>query len=258
MLGFDGPVTSRPYVAMTLSLMHRFGAYADVADDWSRVRVPGSRHPDQPGYGGTEYLVEPDASSASYFLAAAAITPGSRVTIEGLGRDSLQGDAAFAHVLERMGASVEQTADRTTLAAPEDGKLHPIDIDLNRMPDLAQTLAVVALFTEHDEGPTVIRNVGNLRVKETDRLAALQTELSKLGAKVSITGDDLTIEPHPGVPTSVGMTPYANVEIDTYDDHRMAMAFALAGLRRPGVLIRDPGCVGKSFPNYFEMLDRLR
>ncbi len=250
-LQFDGPITSRPYVAMTLDLMHHFGAYADVADDGSRVRVPGSNHPDQPGYRATHYHVEPDASSATYFLAAAAITPGSRVTIEGLGTSSLQGDAAFAHVLGGMGAVVEQTADRTTLAAPPDGRLHPVDVDLNAMPDPAQTLAVVALFAEPGEGPTVMRNIGNLRVKETDRIAALYNELSKLGATVTITGNDMSIQPPQKIKRG-------DVKIDTYDDHRMAMAFTLAGLRRAGVLIRDPGCVAKTFPTYFQMIDRLR
>ncbi len=249
---FEGPVTSLPYVKMTLNLMKQFGAAFEADTGYRAVHVPAGR------YRATDYWVEPDASNASYFLAAAAVVPGSRCTVEGLGSRSLQGDAEFCDVLGRMGCSVNQTLNATTVAAPRrgvgtsgggaSGGLQGIDVDLNAMPDMAQTLAVVALFAD---GPTAIRNVGNLRVKETDRLAALENELTKLGADVEVISNDLHIIPPPGG----ALTPAA---IDTYDDHRMAMAFAVAGLAQPGVTINDPRCVDKTFPDYFQYLDRLR
>ncbi|QNN24410.1 3-phosphoshikimate 1-carboxyvinyltransferase [Planctomycetales bacterium ZRK34] len=239
-LVFDDRPVSIPYIEMTAKLMELFGAETDCDRDWTRVSVPGSQT-----YEAMDYRIEPDASNASYFLAAAAITPMSAVRITGLGRGSVQGDAAFAHVLSRMGVTVEQRDAQTWLKGPR--SLRNIDIDLNAMPDMAQTLAIVTLFAE---GPSVIRNIGNLRVKETDRLAALHAELTKLGATVRIDGDDLHITPPPGGQ----LTPAA---IDTYDDHRMAMAFAVAGLRSPGVVINDPACVNKTFPEYFDYLKRL-
>ncbi|MEO1235259.1 MAG: 3-phosphoshikimate 1-carboxyvinyltransferase [Planctomycetota bacterium] len=244
---FDGPVTSLPYVKMTLNLMKQFGADFEADTGYRAVHVPAGR------YRGYDYPIEPDASNASYFLAAAAVLPGSRCTVEGLGSRSLQGDAEFCDVLGRMGCGVDQRLDRTTVAAPPDGVLRGIDVDLNDMPDMAQTLAVVALFTDPATGPTTIRNVGNLRVKETDRLAALENELVKFGAKASTIEDDLTITPPPD-----GVNVGDGVAIDTYDDHRMAMAFAVAGLRVDGVTVNDPACVEKTFPDYFDHLDRLR
>ncbi len=241
-LEFQGPITSQPYVAMTLILMETFGVGAQVDDGWKTITVPAGR------YQKVDYSIEPDASNASYFLAAAAILPGSQCTIEGLGRSSLQGDVGFADVLHQMGAGLVFGSDFITIMSPPEGtRLRGIDIDLNHMPDMAQTLAVVALFAQ---GSTTIRNVGNLRVKETDRLAALHKELTKLGAKVVIEGDDLKITP-PQV-----ITPPMQ-GIDTYNDHRMAMSFALVGLRIPGVIINDPGCVAKTFPDYFEYLGKL-
>lgn len=239
---FDGPVTSRPYVEMTLRLMGIFGVEAEVDPQFRRVAV-------RPGvYCAAEYLVEPDASNASYFLAAAAVVPGSKVTIEGLGRKSLQGDVGFADVLHQMGAGVVFGADFVTVMAPPEGEpLRGIDVDLNAMPDMAQTLGVVALFAD---GPTTMRNIGNLRVKETDRLAAMEAELAKLGAKVVVRGDDLQVEP----PAGNRLRPAV---IDTYDDHRMAMSFAVAGLRAHGVVINDPGCVNKTFPDFFDYLGGL-
>ncbi len=239
-LHFDGPITSLPYVLMTTRLMEIFGVRVTVINDGSGMIVmPGC-------YGGRDYTIEPDASNASYLLAAAAISPGSRCRIEGLGRYSLQGDVGFAAVLGRMGAGVCIEDDAITVHGPRE--LHGIDVDLNAMPDMVQTLAVVALFAQ---SPTVIRNVGNLRVKETDRLAALQNELTRLGAQVRIEGDDL----HIAVESPGWLKPAA---IDTYDDHRMAMAFAVAGLRAEGVRINDPACVNKTFPEYWKYLDRLR
>ncbi|MEM7625532.1 MAG: 3-phosphoshikimate 1-carboxyvinyltransferase [Planctomycetota bacterium] len=246
---FDGPVTSLPYVKMTLNLMKQFGADFEADTGYRAVHVPAGR------YEGYDYPIEPDASNASYFLAAAAVVPGSRCVIEGLGSRSLQGDAAFCDVLGRMGCGVDQQLDTTTVAAPVHGGLRGVDVDLNDMPDMAQTLAVVALFAD---GPTTIRNVGNLRVKETDRIAALENELTKLGALVQTIEDDIAITPpSKGVADAIAQAGGA-VAIDTYDDHRMAMAFAVAGLRVPGVTINDPSCVEKTFPDYFEFLDRLR
>ncbi|MCE9590800.1 MAG: 3-phosphoshikimate 1-carboxyvinyltransferase [Planctomycetes bacterium] len=239
---FEGPVTSRPYVEMTLALMRTFGVESETDEQFTRVNVAPGR------YRGTDYAIEPDASNATYFLAAAAVVPGSTCTIEGLGMSSLQGDKGFADVLHLMGAGLVYGRDFITVMGPKEGAfLRGIEVDLNHMPDTAQTLAVVALFAK---GPTTIRNVGNLRVKETDRLAALQTELTKLGAAVEIEGDDITIEP----PPDNKLTPAA---IDTYNDHRMAMSFAVAGLRSEGVTINDPACVEKTFPEFFEYLGRL-
>jgi 3-phosphoshikimate 1-carboxyvinyltransferase len=237
---FTGPVTSQPYVAMTLGLMATFGIRAEIDEAFTRIDVaPGK-------YQAIDYHIEPDASNASYFLAAAAILPGSQCTIEGLGKGSLQGDVGFADVLAQMGAGLTFGSDFITVLGPREGdKLRGIDVDLNHMPDMAQTLAVVALFAD---GPTSIRNIGNLRVKETDRMEALRVELAKLGAAVKIDGDDLTITP-PATPQPAA--------IDTYDDHRMAMSFALAGLRSEGVVINDPQCVNKTFPGFFDYLQQL-
>ncbi len=241
-LHFDGPVTSRPYVEMTLGLMHTFGITAQVDQAFTTIALaPGK-------YRATDYAIEPDASNASYFLAAAAITPGSSCTIENLGKRSLQGDIGFADLLHQMGAGLTFGGDFITVIAPPQGQsLRAIDVDLNHMPDMAQTLAVTALFAP---GTTTIRNVGNLRVKETDRLAALRNELTKLGALVEIEGDDISITP----PADGVIKPAA---IDTYDDHRMAMSFAIAGLRTGGVVINDPSCVNKTFPDYFKLLQRM-
>ncbi len=245
-LRFDGAVTSRPYVEMTLGLMARFGVRAQVDANFTTITLAPSK------YKAADYAIEPDASNASYFLAAAAVIPGSTCTIEGLGRRSLQGDVGFADVLHLMGADLIYGGDFITIKSPPRGApLRGIDVDLNHMPDMAQTLAVAALFAL---GPTTIRNVGNLRVKETDRLAALKNELTKLGAQVEIEDDDLTITP-PAEGTQGKLTPAA---IDTYDDHRMAMSFAIAGLRSGGVVINDPKCVNKTFPEYFAYLERLR
>lgn len=245
---FDGPVTSLPYVKMTLNLMKQFGAEFEADTGYRAVHVPAGQ------YNGYDYPIEPDASNASYFLAAAAVVPGSRCVIEGLGSRSLQGDAEFCDVLGRMGCAIDQKLYSTILSSPPDGKLRGIDVDLNDMPDMAQTLAVVALFAD---GPTTIRNVGNLRVKETDRIAALENELVKFGATVNTIKDDITVTPPPGGGAEA-LGAMGGASVDTYDDHRMAMAFSVAGLRTAGVTINDPSCVEKTFPDYFEFLDRLR
>jgi 3-phosphoshikimate 1-carboxyvinyltransferase len=241
-----GAVTSEPYVMMTLRMMEQFGVKVAVHDQCGErksraIQVPGGAYR-VPADG--VYAIEPDASNASYFLAAAAIVPGSSITIEGLGKGSLQGDVAFAEVLGRMGAAVTWGEKSVTVAAPVGGELVGIELDMNDIPDMVQTLAVAALFAK---GKTTARNVWNLRVKETDRLAALETELRKLGAVVETGRDWISITPPPG---NV-LTP---ASIATYDDHRMAMAFAVAGLRAKGVRIEDPKCTGKTYPEYFEDL----
>jgi len=239
----DSPQTSWPYVAMTMRLMDEFG----VTPHLIRDRISGEPRQiiiaPEP-YRPTAYAIEPDASNAAYFLAAAAIHPGSRVAIEGLGRRSLQGDVGFADVLRRMGTDARVENESITVAGT--GILEGIEADLSGMPDQAQTLAVVALFAQ---GTTVIRGLQTLRVKETDRIAALATELTKLGATVEVHGDDLIVHPPDRIRPAA---------IDTYDDHRMAMSFALAGTRVSGVVIRDPGCVNKTYPNYFADLKKLR
>jgi 3-phosphoshikimate 1-carboxyvinyltransferase len=191
-------------------------------------------------YQGRAYAIEPDASAASYFFAAAAIT-GGEVTVEGLSRQSLQGDVAFVDVLEQMGCRVTHDADRITVAG---GPLKGVDVDMNAISDTVQTLGAVALFAR---GSTTVRGVGHIRHKETDRIGALATELRKLGATVEERSDGLKIMPAP---------PHG-AAIDTYQDHRMAMSLALAGLRIPGVVIRDPGCTAKTYPRFFEDLGRL-
>jgi 3-phosphoshikimate 1-carboxyvinyltransferase len=238
-----GPVTSEPYVTMTLRMMEQFGVSVHLHDQCGQTASRAIQIPTAP-YKPRTYHIEPDASNASYFLAAAAISAESSITIDGLGKGSLQGDVAFAEVLQRMGAGLEYGKDSVTVTAPKNGKLTAIDIDMNHIPDMVQTLAVVALFAE---GKTTVRNVWNLRVKETDRLQALENELKKLGATVDTGRDWISITPPPGY----ALTP---ASIATYDDHRMAMAFAIAGLRSKGVRILDPGCTAKTYPHYFDDL----
>ncbi len=234
-----GPVTSEPYVRMTLAIMERFGVncqtahIADSSHGGSIITIPNDR-----GYQGGSLAIEPDASNASYFLAAAAISPGCQVTINGLGRDSWQGDVLFADVLRQMGADMRMESHSITLCGGRN--LTGLTVNMNAIPDMVQTLAVVALFAQ---GSTRIYDVGNLRVKETDRLAALEKELTKLGATVSTTSDSITIEP-PAKPHAA--------RIGTYDDHRMAMAFAVAGTRIPGLEIENPMCVQKTYPDFFQ------
>lgn len=235
-------MVSVPYVTMTVAQMETFGAAVVGKFDGRNARliVPAPQY-----YSACAYRVEPDASNASYFFAAAAVTGGS-VTVPHLGTDSIQGDVHFVDVLARMGCTVEKASDRLSVHGPAGGsRLTGIDIDLGDMPDMAQTLAVVALFAE---GRTRIRNVGNLRIKETDRLAALATELTRFGAEIEL-GEDW-----------IGISPPARVSparVRTYADHRMAMSFAVAGLVVDGVEILDPGCVAKTFPDFFERFAAL-
>ena len=185
--------------------------------------------------------VEPDASAASYFFAAAAIT-GGQVTVPNLPNLSLQGDIRFVDILEKMGCQVVPVSDHVTVRG---GPLHGIDVDMNAISDTVMTLGAVACFAQ---GPTTIRNVAHIRHKETDRLAALATELRRVGAAVEEFADGLAITPGP----------LHGAEIETYDDHRMAMSLALVGLKVPGIVIKNPGCVAKTYPRFFEDLERLQ
>jgi 3-phosphoshikimate 1-carboxyvinyltransferase len=239
----DRGQTSWPYAAMTAALMKEFGCRAVVAQDPETGEPTGIRVV-AGVYEGRKYEVEPDASNATYFLAAAAVRPGAEITVRGLGRPSLQGDVGFAEVLQRMGAEVVCGDDSIMVRGPQ--QLAGLDIDMVTMPDAAMTLAATALFAE---GPTTIRGLHTLRVKETDRLAALKAELEKLGADAEIGADTISIGPPDTIRTA---------EIETYADHRMAMSFAVVGTCAPGVTILDPGCVSKTYPAFFDDLERLR
>lgn len=229
----EGELVSRPYVDMTLSMMRSFGA---------EISEPRPNHFEIAGhpYAARNYEIEPDASAASYFFAMAAVTSGE-VTVEGLHRDALQGDVRFVDALVQMGCEANWGDNAITVRG---GPLQGIDIDMNDISDTAQTLACVAPFAS---GPTRIRNVAHMRLKETDRVTAVVTELQRAGLQVEEHPDGMTI--HPGV--------IQPVEIQTYDDHRMAMSFALLGLRTPGIRIADPGCTSKTYPNYFDDLEQL-
>jgi 3-phosphoshikimate 1-carboxyvinyltransferase len=228
-----GELISKPYVEITLNVMRRFGVAVE-REGWSRLRIPHAGY-SSPG----PVYVEGDASSASYFLAAGALG-GGPVRVDGVGRESIQGDVRFVEVLEAMGAKV-RLGDGWIECAGR-GKLRAIDQDLNHIPDAAMTAAVLALFAD---GPSRLRNIASWRVKETDRIAAMATELRKLGAQVEEGSDYLRITPGALKP---------GVGIDTYDDHRMAMSFALVPLGGVPVRINNPQCVAKTFPDYFAAL----
>jgi 3-phosphoshikimate 1-carboxyvinyltransferase len=230
-----GELVSEPYVSMTVAVMETFGAEVERPSA-DRFRVLAG------GYGATDYTIEPDASAASYFFAAAAIGRG-RVRVRGLGRQSLQGDLAFVGVLEQMGARVSIEADATTVEGT--GTLHGVSVDLRDFSDMAQTLAVTAVFAD---SPTRIEGIGFIRRKETDRIGAVVRELARVGVEAEALPDGLVI--HPGRPTAA--------RIETYDDHRMAMSFALLGLRAPGIAIAEPEVVAKTFPDFFDRLAGLR
>jgi 3-phosphoshikimate 1-carboxyvinyltransferase len=232
-----GTLVSQPYVSMTLAVMEDFGVKVGNRKFRRFDVYPGH-------YRGRTYSIEPDASAASYFFALAALTGGT-ITIPGLGINSLQGDLAFVDILEHMGCKVQRQGDRTTVTG---GRLRAVDVDMNAMSDTAMTMAVVALFAD---GVSRIRNVGHIRLKETDRIAALAAELRKLGARVDELPDGLVIEP-------IDQALPRSARINTYDDHRMAMSFALAGLRIPGVTIVDPGCVAKTYPGFWKDLEEVR
>jgi 3-phosphoshikimate 1-carboxyvinyltransferase len=232
-----GELISKPYVEITLNLMRRFGVAVE-SDGTRRFRTPDGAVYATPG----RVTVEGDASSASYFLAAGAIG-GGPVRVEGVGRRSIQGDVRFADTLAAMGASV--TGGDDWLEASSGTRLKGIDADFNSMPDAAMTAAVVAVFAA---GPTTLRNIGSWRVKETDRIDAMTTELSKLGAKVESAADWIRVTPPRALKPAT---------IDTYDDHRMAMCFSLASLGGIPIRINDPQCVRKTFPDYFAAFRRL-
>ena len=231
-LHVEGELVSVPYVVMTAEVMRAFGAEVEGAEQ-GPFTISASKK-----YRGAKYAIEPDASAASYFWAAGAITGGS-ATVEGLSRNSLQGDVRFCECLEMMGCKVDYDGGSVTVHG---GKLKGIDVDMSDISDTAQTLAVVALFAE---GPTTVRGVAHNRVKETDRISDLATELRKLGAVVDEFPDGFTITP-PAVVTPC--------ELETYRDHRMAMSLALVGLRCAGLTILDPACTAKTYPHYWEDL----
>ena len=286
LIEIGGHMPSAPYLRTTAAVMERFGVSVlsrlpDPSRDHREPRTSvraDSRMPDPSRdrqgavasdapadaanairfiieapqrYRGATYSIEPDASNATYFLAAPAVA-GGRVTVDALGTQSIQGDARFVDVLEAMGCRVVCEPSRLTVHAPADGRLRGIDVDLNDMPDTVPTLAVLSVFAD---GPTSIRNVASLRVKETDRIAALACELQKLGATIQEAPDGLTIVP-PG-PRASDPPATSPPLIDTYNDHRMAMSFALAGLRIAGLRINEPECVAKTFPEFLPTFERM-
>jgi 3-phosphoshikimate 1-carboxyvinyltransferase len=226
-----GDLVSKPYINITQSVMDAFGV-SFVNDGYHHLSVPAGQR-----YQGRDYTIEADASNATYFLAAAAVT-GGKVTLENLGTDSIQGDARFVDVLERMGCQI-QRGSQITVTGPQN--LKAIKADLESLPDTAQTLAVVCAFAD---GPSRLTGLASLRVKETDRVQAITKELTKLGVGVEEGSDFWVIHP-PAEGHFQGAT------IDTYDDHRMAMSFAVAGLRVSGLTINNPGCVAKTFPDFW-------
>ena len=238
-----GELISRPYIEITLAMMARFGVQIH-RNDWRSFTAMADSRYISPGM----IYVEGDASSASYFLAAGAIS-GGPVRVEGVGLDSVQGDVRFAEALKKMGAQIAMGANWMEASAPaKNAKLAAIELDCNHIPDAAMTLAVTALFAE---GTTTLRNIASWRVKETDRIHAMATELRKLGALVDEGEDFIRITP----PASLIQVPQSG--IDTYDDHRMAMCFSLAALGGVGVRINDPLCVAKTFPDYFERFAKV-
>lgn len=238
-----GELVSKPYIEMTLRMMQSFGVALDGSFDSFIFRRGMSYQ--SPGI----YAVEPDASAASYFFAAAAVCGGG-VTVPGLSRNSLQGDVGFADCLAKMNCDVLWGKDSITVSRSPDCPLRGISVDMNSISDTAQTLAVVALFAK---GTTEITNIEHVRFKETDRIAALATELRRFGAVVEERRDGLKITP----PTVLPSGETSPTVVQTYDDHRMAMSFAVAGLRIPGVQITDPECTQKTFPKFFEELAAL-
>jgi 3-phosphoshikimate 1-carboxyvinyltransferase len=237
-----GELISKPYIEITLNLMRRFGMVVE-RNGWQSFTVPAGQHYTSPG----SIHVEGDASSASYFLAAGAIA-GGPVRVGGVGKNSIQGDVRFVEALEQMGAAI--TMGDNWIEAKSNGVLKAIDADFNHIPDAAMTIAVAALYAD---GPSTLRNIGSWRVKETDRIAAMATELRKLGAAVEEGADYLRVTPPAQIRAAA---------IDTYDDHRMAMCFSLAsldGIARKGnrIRINDPKCVAKTFPDYFDAFTKV-
>lgn len=232
-LQLSSQLVSQPYVDMTMGVMAQFGVAVDTT-------TPGQYRVTPQSYQATEYDIEPDASAASYFFAAAAIT-GGEVTVNGLSKYSLQGDIGFLEALQKMGCRIDWKSDSVTVHG---GELNGIEIDMNAISDTAQTLATVAVFAN---GPTTVLNVDHMRHKETDRIEAIRVELERLGIAVDVLTDGFTVHPGPVRPAT----------IETYDDHRMAMSFALVGLKCPGIKIADPGCTAKTYPHFFDDLHTL-
>lgn len=235
-----GELISKPYIEITLKLMAKFGVNVE-REDWKRFTIPANSSYQNPG----RFFVEGDASSASYFLAAGAIGTGA-VRVIGVSKDSIQGDVKFTEALTSIDAIISWGDNWIEARAPIGNKLLPLNIDCNHIPDAAMTLAILALFAE---GTTTLRNIASWRVKETDRIAAMATELRKVGATVNEGQDFITITP------PEKLTP--NAVIDTYDDHRMAMCFSLVCLGGVPITINDPKCVAKTFPNYFEVFKSI-
>ncbi len=227
----EGELVSKPYIDITLDVIRRFGATVN-ASGYEQFQVSGGEGYQSPG----SVLVEGDASSAGYFMAAAAIKGGT-VRVNGVGSQSTQGDVKLASVLEQMGAEVRMGPDWVEVSS---GDLHGVDLDLNHIPDAAMTVATTALFAK---GATAIRNIANWRVKETDRLSAMADGLRRVGADVTEGPDFIEIDPPDQIKAA---------EIDTYNDHRIAMSFSLAALGSAPIMINDPDCVSKTFPDYFE------
>ncbi len=234
-LEVEGDLVSKPYIDVTMQAMRDFGASAE-REGYTKFEVPRG------AYRAIDYDVEPDASAASYFFAAAAVTRG-RVVVPGLGSRSLQGDLGFVRLLERMGCRVRQTETETEVEGPDE--LRGIEADMSNLSDTAQTLAAVAPFATT---PTRVTGIGFIRKKETNRVAAVVNELKRLGIDAEEESDGFVVRP--GLPRPG--------RVETYDDHRMAMSFAVIGLRAPGIEILDPGCVSKTFPEFFDVLGTLR
>ncbi len=242
-LSVSGPLVSRPYIDMTLAVMRSFGAKVTETTP-NTFQIPANQH-----CTAADYTIEPDASAASYFFAAAAVA-GGEITVRNLTRNALQGDVKFCDCLEKMGCTVEYFSDSIRVSRPPETVLHGVDVDMHSISDTAQTLSVAALFAD---SPTTIRNVANMRVKETDRIRAVVTELRKFGVNVTEFEDGMTIHP---LKESKNPVPTC-IEVETYNDHRMAMSFAIAGLRLPGITILNAECTAKTYPCFFEDLERV-
>ncbi|MGB7399706.1 3-phosphoshikimate 1-carboxyvinyltransferase [Castellaniella sp.] len=240
----DGPLISKPYILITINLMARFGVEV-LREGWEQFTIAAQARYRSPGH----YRVEGDASSASYFLGLGAIA-GGPIRIEGVGDKSIQGDVAFAQFVQSLGADVQFESNALVVRGPvvaQGQRLRAFDRDFNLMPDAAMTAAVLALYAD---GPCTLRNIASWRVKETDRIAAMHAELSRLGAQVRSTGDSLTVHPLPAAQ-------WQSAQIGTYDDHRMAMCFSLAAFGPVAQTLLDPDCVAKTYPRYFQDFQRL-
>jgi len=234
----DGEVAAKPYVEMTLAMMRQFGVNVENRS-FRRFLIPaGQRY-----CGNSQYLIEPDISNANYFFALATLTGGT-VLVRNVKLEALQGDIGFLKVLKQLGSQVEQTPEGVRVTGPRDGVYPGLTADLGGTPDQTMTLAALAPFAT---GPTVIKNVGIIKYHESNRLLAIRTELTKMGVRCEETEDGLIIQPGQPQPAAV----------ETYDDHRMAMAFALMGVRSEGIRILNPGCTAKTFEGYFELLSQM-